>query len=100
MATVDGRVTPKLTDTMTALVHGGVGLIISGYAFVRWDGKQAPGQMGIYSDSFNDQLKAMAKAVHDEGGRICVQIVHCGGQSSSETIGMTPIANFMLKHTS
>ena len=41
MATEDGRVTPRLTDTMVALATGGVGLIISGHAYVTRD---RPGQ--------------------------------------------------------
>jgi 2,4-dienoyl-CoA reductase-like NADH-dependent reductase (Old Yellow Enzyme family) len=42
MATEDGRVTPKLTDTMVALATGGVGLIISGHAYVTPWARPAP----------------------------------------------------------
>ena len=88
----DGMPTQKLINCYRDLAAGGVGLIISGYAFVRWDGKQARGQMGINSDGFMPQLESMAQAVHNEGGRICVQMVHGGGQANSEVIGVRPLA--------
>ncbi len=35
MTTAEGAVTPKLIETMTALARGGVGLIITGHAYIR-----------------------------------------------------------------
>ncbi len=80
MADPDGRPTPKLIDFYKHLAAGKVGLIISGFAYVRPDGKQLPGKMGIYDDSFGAEYQAMADAVHEAGGKIAMQLVHAGGQ--------------------
>jgi len=71
---------------------GECGLIITGYTFVRPDGKQLPSKMGLYSDDFAEEMRAMTKAVHDAGGAICIQLVHAGGQTDSATIGRKPLA--------
>jgi len=92
MCASDGRPTDKLVKCYRDLTRGGVGLIISGYTFVSLEGKQAPGKMGIHTDDFAPEMKALAKAVHDEGGKICIQLVHCGGQTDSATAGRQPLA--------
>ncbi len=92
MCTADGRPTDKLIKCYRNLAKGGVGLIISGYTFVRPDGKQAPGKMGIHTDEFAPEMRSLTKAVHDEGGKICIQLVHCGGQTDSATAGRRPLA--------
>lgn len=88
----EGRPTEKLIDYYTTLAQGGVGLIITGYAFVRREGKQLPGKMGIHVDDFADTMKKMTKAVHDVGGKICIQLVHAGGQTDSANAGQIPLA--------
>ena len=59
-------------------MSGGVGLIITSYAYVRTDGQCSGGQLGIYKDSLIDGFGKMAEAVHDLGGRIVCQLVHGG----------------------
>lgn len=88
----EGRPTSKLSALYRDLASGGVGLIITGYAFVRPDGKQLPGKMGIHSDAFRDEMRELAEAVHGNGGRICMQLVHAGGQTTAKTIGRRPLA--------
>ena len=92
MCEPDGRPTQRLIECYGNLAKGGVGLIISSYTFVRPDGKQLPGQMGIYTDSFSDEMKELTTAVHTHGGKICMQLVHAGGQTSSKAIGTRPLA--------
>jgi 2,4-dienoyl-CoA reductase-like NADH-dependent reductase (Old Yellow Enzyme family) len=92
MCDADGRPTERLTNCYRDLAKGGVGLIISGYTFVRLDGKQLPGKMGIHTDDFKPEMEALTKAVHDEGGKICIQLVHAGGQSDSANAGRQPLA--------
>lgn len=92
MCEPDGRPTDRLVKCYSGLARGGVGLIISSYTFVRPDGKQLPGQMGLYSDAFADEMKGLASAVHAHGGKICMQLVHAGGQTSSKAIGTRPLA--------
>ncbi len=88
----DGRPTEKLAEYYRTLARGGVGLIISGYSFVRPEGKQLPGKMGIHTDDFSLEMKALTSAVHGEGGRIAMQLVHAGGQTDSAAAGARPIA--------
>ena len=88
----DGRPTRKLIDWYRDLAEGQCGLIITGYTFVRPEGKQLPRKMGLYSDDFTEEMKAMTGAVHDACGTICMQLVHAGGQTDSATIGRQPLA--------
>ena len=87
-----GRPTQKLGGYYSRLAKGGVGLIITGYAFIRPDGRQLPGQMGIHDDGFFEQMRALTSSVHAVQGKVCLQLVHCGGQSSSRAIGGPPVA--------
>jgi 2,4-dienoyl-CoA reductase-like NADH-dependent reductase (Old Yellow Enzyme family) len=97
MCEQDGRPTERLINCYKDLAKGGIGLIISGYAFVRLDGKNNPGQMGIHTDNFADDYKKMTKAVHEAGGKIAVQLVHGGGQSNAEIAGRQPFAPSAVK---
>jgi 2,4-dienoyl-CoA reductase-like NADH-dependent reductase (Old Yellow Enzyme family) len=92
MCDQDGRPTERLTCLYRDLAAGGVGLIITGYTFVRPDGKQLPGKMGIHTDDFAAEMKEMTKAVHQAGGKICIQLVHAGGQTDSANAGRKPLA--------
>jgi 2,4-dienoyl-CoA reductase-like NADH-dependent reductase (Old Yellow Enzyme family) len=92
MCDQDGRPTRKLADCYADLAKGAVGLIISSYTYVRRDGKQFPGQMGIYTDDFAAEMKTLTTAVHDNGGKICMQLVHAGGQTNAKIIGSRPVA--------
>jgi 2,4-dienoyl-CoA reductase-like NADH-dependent reductase (Old Yellow Enzyme family) len=92
MCEENGRPTEKLINYYRTLTNGGVGLIVSGYAFVRPEGKQLPGKMGIHTDEFSGDYRNLFKAVHDSGGKIAVQLVHVGGQTDSQNAGRQPLA--------
>jgi 2,4-dienoyl-CoA reductase-like NADH-dependent reductase (Old Yellow Enzyme family) len=92
MCDADGRPSERLINFYRDLAAGGVGLIISGYTFVRPDGKQLPGKMGIHTDDFAPEMEALTGAVHDKGGKICIQLVHAGGQTDSSNAGRQPLA--------
>lgn len=97
MCDEDGRPTEKLINWYRDLAMGGIGLIITGYAYVRPDGKHNVGQMGIYKDDFADDYTRMTRAVHKAGGKIACQLVHGGGQSDAKTIGQKPLAPSAVK---
>jgi 2,4-dienoyl-CoA reductase-like NADH-dependent reductase (Old Yellow Enzyme family) len=97
MCEKDGRSTERLINCYIDLAKGGIGLIITGYAFIRLDGKNNPGQMGIHTDDFADDYKRMTNAVHEAGGKIAVQLVHGGGQSNEENAGRRPFAPSAVK---
>lgn len=92
MCEPDGRPTQKLINTYENLARGGVGLIISGYTFVRPDGKGLPGKMGIHTDDFESDFKKLTGAVHAAGGKIAIQLVHAGGQTTAQNAGRQPLA--------
>lgn len=93
----DGRPTQKLVDFYQKLAEGGVGLIISGYTFIRPDGKQLPGKMGIHTDDFAAEHQKLTTAVHNAGGKIAIQLVHAGGQTDINTAGRQPLAPSGIK---
>ncbi len=78
MAADDGAVTPKLIQTMVDLAQGGVGLIISGHAFILPEGQAGPWQLGIHKDELIKGLTKMTDAVHEAGGKIIAQLAHAG----------------------
>lgn len=93
LAAADGSVTPPLVRIYEELAEGGVGLIISSYMYVRQEGKQTPGQIGVHSDEMVPGLAELAQAVYDRDGKIVGQIVHCGGQADRrQTGGVQPVA--------
>lgn len=97
MCEQDGRPTERLINCYRDLAKGGIGLIITGYTFVRPDGKHNPGQMGIHTDDFADDYKKMTNAVHEAGGKVAVQLVHAGGQANTEIAGRQPLAPSAVK---
>jgi len=97
MCEMDGRPTSKLASCYRDLAAGGVGLIITGYAFVRPDGKQLPGKMGIHTDDFAAEMRTLTRIVHSEGGKICMQLVHAGGQTTTKAAGRRPLAPSAVK---
>lgn len=93
LADADGRVTPPLVEIYRELAAGGVGLIISSYMSVQKVGQQSYGQIGVDSDDQVSGLTELAGIVHDWGGRLVGQIVHCGGQADPRHNGnVTPVA--------
>jgi len=93
MAAEDGSVTDQLIDMYTSLAKGGVGLIITGYAYIQENGHCMPLQTGVFSDDNIPGLQKLADAVHEEGGTIALQIAHSGRQTTPALIGgQTPMA--------
>jgi 2,4-dienoyl-CoA reductase-like NADH-dependent reductase (Old Yellow Enzyme family) len=97
MCDTDGRPTEKLINWYRNLAQGGIGLIISGYTFVRPEGKQFPGKLGIHTNDFAGGYRNLTRAVHDAGGKIAVQLVHAGGQTDINTAGRQPLAPSAVK---
>lgn len=83
MASEDGSVTGELVELYKTLAEGGVGLIITGYAYVQPSGKPMPRQTGIYKDYLIPGWRKIAETVHEHGDgcKVAIQLVHCGRQS-------------------
>lgn len=92
MAGDDGVVTSRLTACMETLAAGGVGLIISGHAYVERAGQAGPKQLGIYSDDQGPGLESMVSAVHSAGGKIIAQLAHAGYFAAAKLTGRKPWA--------
>jgi 2,4-dienoyl-CoA reductase-like NADH-dependent reductase (Old Yellow Enzyme family) len=93
MATEDGAPTAQLVAFMGKLAGGGVGLIISSFAYIRPDGKSNTGQLGIHKDELVDGFKMMTEAAHAQGAKILSQITHAGLFANPKLTGQIPLAS-------
>jgi 2,4-dienoyl-CoA reductase-like NADH-dependent reductase (Old Yellow Enzyme family) len=87
-----GKVTDGLLRVYEALARGGVGLIVTGHAYVSPNGKAGPNMLGAYDDSLVSGLASLTDTVHKHHSKIVLQINHAGRQTASATIGGTPVA--------
>ena len=92
MADETGQPEPPLAEMYTALGQGGVGLIITGHAYVYPSGKANPAMTGVYDDALIPALQELSGVVHREGGKVVMQINHAGRQTSAEVTGQKPLA--------
>jgi 2,4-dienoyl-CoA reductase-like NADH-dependent reductase (Old Yellow Enzyme family) len=79
------------------LARGGVGLIITGHAYVSHEGKASRWQLGIYSDDLIPGLVEMTTSVHALGGKIVMQLAHAGVRASYPLSGLEPIGPSVLQ---
>ena len=91
MATEKGEVTEDIIRLYRTLGKGNIGLIISSILYVHPLGKSLKKQTGIYSDDLIPGLKKKVDAVHEGGGKIALELVHSGAQTSNELVGGAPI---------
>jgi len=87
----DGSVSNRLQDYILARARGGVGLIILEGAYTHWTGKGFPNQLSIEHDHSIPALKKVTTAVHREGAKIAVQLLHAGRQNTLTSV-QTPVA--------
>lgn len=78
MADRKGMVTDDQLTLYTNLARGGVGLIISGIAYVLRNGRISPTQNSIVDDEAIPGLKRLVNEVHNYGCRIALQLFHAG----------------------
>ena len=92
LADKNGVPTERLFNLYEKLARGGVGLIITGYAYVSRDGNSYfPGMSAIDRDELIPEYRRMVERVHDQGAKIAMQISHCGRQSTREAAGGQPL---------
>ena len=73
-----GYVSEKQIKLFSDLADGGVGLIVTGIAYVHLSGQISLFQNSIASDDFIPGLKRLTGAVHERGAKIAVQLFHAG----------------------
>lgn len=83
MATEEGYVTDQQVELYKNLAEGGVGLIITGTAYVHSKGKGHPHQLTIDNDVSIHSLSKIPDIIHKygQGCKVAVQLQHCGRQS-------------------
>ncbi|MBN1673218.1 MAG: NADH:flavin oxidoreductase [Kiritimatiellae bacterium] len=91
LADEDGRCSPALVACMRVLARGGVGLIISGHAYVGREGQASVRQLAVCDDAQIAGLSGMAGAVHAEGGKIVLQLAHAGGVAQADRTGFDAV---------
>lgn len=63
------------------LAEGGVGLIITGIAYVHHTGQVSPFQNSIAGDEFISGFKKLINIVHERGAKIAIQLFHGGREA-------------------
>jgi 2,4-dienoyl-CoA reductase-like NADH-dependent reductase (Old Yellow Enzyme family) len=92
----NGFCTQRNIDMSVERVRGGVGLVITGMAYVKPEGKAAPWQLAVCADEFIEGLEKMAAAIHEAGGKVVLQLAHGGCYAPSALTGhsaLGPSAN-------
>jgi 2,4-dienoyl-CoA reductase-like NADH-dependent reductase (Old Yellow Enzyme family) len=92
-ADTNGAVTDASLAIYGNLARGGVGLIITGFAYVAPAGQAVQRQYGAHSDAMIPGLQRLVQATHQGGAKIVLQIVHAGINSPFLAgSGKTPLA--------
>jgi len=78
LADEDGFIGQESIDLIKGLAENGVGLVVTGYAYVSKDGQSVADQNGIHTDDHIPQYRKMTDAVHSVGGHVVMQINHGG----------------------
>jgi 2,4-dienoyl-CoA reductase-like NADH-dependent reductase (Old Yellow Enzyme family) len=88
-----GRPTDEQFEFYKGFIEGGIGLVITGYAGIMQSGKSALFHMTmIDSDELIQSHQRLTDRIHQIGGKIVLQIAHCGRQTWSSETGEPLIA--------
>ena len=100
MAHDDGSCTPALVDVTSELAKGEVALIVSSHTFVSPEGQAGSRQLAVYTDRFTSGLSDMAKAAHDGGSKVVLQLAHAGVQADTSLTKREAVGPSSLSSTS
>ncbi len=82
-ATTWGEASSKLVEYHRARARGGIGLIITENTSIDWEvGRTVGNPIRLDHDRFRTALGELTEAVHNEGGKIAVQLHHTGRQNT------------------
>ncbi len=81
----DGVPNQKLITHHVELAKNGVGLTTVSYGAVSKEGKTFANQMHINAKSLK-ALKKLTEKVHDQGGKVSMQLTHCGYFSKNKKV--------------
>ena len=80
-ATYGGEVTDDMIAYYRRRAKGGFGLIIIEVTAIDRKGKAIVNEVGLWDDSQIPGFKKLMDAIHEEGGKVVVQLHHAGRQS-------------------
>lgn len=95
LANPDGSVSEELIAYYDARAKGGVGMILTEYAFVSPAGRSSDHQISVASDDMIPGLSKMVDTIHKSGAKIGLQLQHGGRRAMGEgcdLIAPSPIA--------
>jgi 2,4-dienoyl-CoA reductase-like NADH-dependent reductase (Old Yellow Enzyme family)/NADPH-dependent 2,4-dienoyl-CoA reductase/sulfur reductase-like enzyme len=92
LCTAEGTVTQRYVDYLVERAQAGVGLLRTEATYVDALGKGRPYQLGAHSDAVIPPLARLVEEVHQAGGRISLELAHCGRQTDSRVTGRQPVA--------
>ncbi|MBU4275579.1 MAG: NADH:flavin oxidoreductase [Proteobacteria bacterium] len=78
----DGEVSPRELALYHDLAAGGVGLVVTGIINVCEQGRISPKQNSLSQDSHIPGMARLAREVHDQGGKVAVQLFHAGREAA------------------
>ena len=81
----EGVPNQKLIDHHTTMARGGVALTTVSYGAVSEEARTFKTQMFINNQSLS-KLKDLAESVHEAGGKVSIQLTHCGYFSKNSKI--------------
>ena len=90
LASPGGLWTPGMTAAMERLARGGVGLIITGHAWVSVEGRIRSGQSAADSDDCLGPWRETLARVHAAGAKIVLQLGHAGGRGGDARTAAGP----------
>jgi len=92
MSDLEGRPEQPLAELYGELARGGIGLIITGHAFVQEGGHVHLHMTGAHRDGLIPALEMLTTAVHEQNGRVVMQLNHGGRQCAPDAIPRPPVA--------
>jgi 2,4-dienoyl-CoA reductase-like NADH-dependent reductase (Old Yellow Enzyme family)/thioredoxin reductase len=91
-ATEDGHVTPRMLPYYAAKAAGGWGLVHVEASYIRPDGNMFGRMLGVYDDRQIPGLSELVGAIHDNGAKCTIQLVHGGRCAPRAFTGKQPLA--------
>lgn len=91
-ATEDGHVTPRMLPYYAAKAAGGYGLVHVEASYIRPDGNMFGRMLGVHDDRQIPGLSEVVEAIHQNGSKCTIQLVHGGRVAARRFTGTQPLA--------
>lgn len=84
----DGYVTDQLIAYHVARARGGVAYNTTGQTTVALQGRYNQNMLCLYDDRYIPGFAKLADAIHEAGGKLVIQLNHCGPKADPKATGM------------